>query len=801
LAISSAKTLGQQAAAKAVMAKNAAVSMGKSVASSKFGQSVATAARSAAATSADITRKAADVVINAPKPGGLFSKVGGWFKSAGNAVTNVAGKIKSGAKFVGNAAVKVAGKAVSAYKAANKAVANAISAAATKVVDLTKSAGRAIGKGVLKIPFIAKALKSPFATKLIGTLAKFAAKGGLKVLGWPLMIGWALYDAYAGWRDAAKKLNKPEEEVTTSDKVACAVAGLINSLTLDLGPMVAELLGAEKNGLEKWLAGLFGGSPDDKPADGVKDSNKLKFATGYVGEYIDANGGIDKALKSKSISEFERDVKKYVSSHPEVKKSGAMSRRSEIMKAGMKAKAAYAEAFGISGQFSIKMGELIDPNTGEPVKRDGVKAAPSKETGTADVGKVAAAGVAATAAATGGANKGPLTNSSGDKVSDAATAALSKGKDDPAAAGKISKPKQKFDPFDAHDEHYGRKLFDKYIESIGGLDKVVEKHPGGPSEFSSSVRSFVNKELKGKGTLYKRTRAKAASELAWKTWKTLQNDGKPEQESDVPSGQKELNEAKSAAKAVSAPAQAAGGAAAAGKIPAVKPDGGKPSRNKWVSRYIEEKGGIDEAVKGKTAMQFRQDVVAWMRKQPEFKELSTTRRKGQIMWAETHAREAYARAQGVKGDFKLKEVGGTLIDPTTGETVSRDTSASIKKTDVVPTSSSQPTTQKELNDAKSAAKSAQQSSQIGPTVEAAKREEAKAAREDRLISTLENYSSVLGKFTGCFSKDGLQVAGMDMLTAVTASRASGSGSTQVINNNNTVVREANEGLDLRKKQW
>jgi hypothetical protein len=171
------------------------------------------------------------------------------------------------------------------------------------------------------------------------------------------------------------------------------------------------------------------------------------------------------------------------------------------------------------------------------------------------------------------------------------------------------------------------------------------------------------------------------------------------------------------------------------------------------------------------------------------------------MWAETHAREAYARAQGVKGDFKLKEVGGTLIDPSTGETVSRDTSASIKKTDVVPASSSQPTTQKELNDAKSAAKSAQQSSQIGPTVETAKREEAKAAREDRLISTLENYSSVLGKFTGCFSKDGLQVAGMDMLTAVTASRASGSGSTQVINNNNTVVREANEGLDLRKKQW
>ena len=665
LAISSAKTLGQQAAAKAVLAKNAAVSMGKSVASSKAGQSVASVVRSAATTSANITSKAANVVTDVagktasavtnatPKSGGFLSKIGGWFKSAGKAAANVAGKIGSGVK-------------------------SAVSAAATKVVDMAKTAGRAIGKGVLKIPFIAKALKSPFATKLIGTLGKFAAKGGLKVLGWPLMIGWALYDAYAGWRDAAKKLNKPEEEVTTSDKVACAVAGLINSLTLDLGPMVAELLGAEKDGLEKWLAGLFGGSPSDKPSDGVKDSNKLKWATGYVGEYIDANGGIDKALKSKSISEFERDVKKYVSSHPEVKKDGAMSRRSEIMKAGMKAKATYAEAFGVSGQFSIRMGELIDPNTGEPVKREGGKTL--KEVNKAEA--------------------------------------------------KIDKAN-----FEAR--------FD------GG--RTVEKN-------KSEWGTFDPSSIKGG-----------------------------------------LNDAKSAAKAVSVPAQAAGGAAAAGKIPAVKSDSGKLSGNKWVNRYIEENGGVDEAVKTKSARQFRQDVSAWMRKQPEIKKMPPTRRRGQLMSAEMHASTAYAKAFGVTGNFKMKM--GELIDPSTGEPVNRDTSASIKKTDVVPASSSQPTTQKELNDAKSAAKSAQQSSQIGPTVEAAKREEAKAAREDRLISTLENYSSVLGKFTGCFSKDGLQVAGMDMLTAVTASRASGSGSTQVINNNNTVIREANEGLDLRKKQW
>ena len=769
LAISSAKTLGQQAVAKAVMAKNAAVSMGKNVASSKFGQSVASAARSAATTSANITRKAAEVVTNAPKSGGLFSKIGGWFKSAGKTVANVAGKVGSGVK-------------------------SAVSAAATKVVDMAKAAGRAIGKGVLKIPFIAKALKTPFATKLISTLGKFAAKGGLKVLGWPLMIGWALYDAYAGWRDAAKKLNKPEEEVTTSDKVACAVAGLINSLTLDLGPMVAELLGAEKNGLEKWLAGLFGGSPSDKPSDGVKDSNKLKWATGYVGEYIDANGGIDKALKSKSISEFERDVKEYVSSHPEVEKDSALGRRSEIMKAGMKAKAAYAEAFGVTGQFSIRMGELIDPNTEEPVKREGgktlkevnkaeakidkanfearfdggptvkkdksewgtfdpssIKDAPSNEAKSA--AKAVAKAVTATAATAGGA-------AAAGKVGKAAT------------DGKTLPKRKRSKAFD-EDE-----LIEMFIEEV---TPNVAKNMSF-TQFSNEVKDFA-----------------------------MKNKSRHELDSD------EIDNLDMYTMMHYAPLH---GLPKTGKFTVgmgelINPKTGKPVKrdravvdkymgakqdkldDAWIARMASGKfsnSEIDKLFKAYIKSVGGISAVAKMDK-PKF-----------VEGCAKYVADNEDDPLGDGGDLsRWKHVASKLHNKLTGKTAptsaAKIPSASIKKTDVVPTSSSQPTTQKELNEAKSAAKSAQQSSQIGPTVEAAKREEAKAAREDRLISTLENYSSVLGKFTGCFSKDGLQVAGMDMLTAVTASRASGSGSTQVINNNNTVVREANEGLDLRKKQW
>lgn len=159
---------------------------------------------------------------------------------------------------------------------------------------------------------------------------------------------------------------------------------------------------------------------------------------------------------------------------------------------------------------------------------------------------------------------------------------------------------------------------------------------------------------------------------------------------------------------------------------------------------------------------------------------------------------------GEGGDLsRWKHIASKLHDKLTGKTspasAAKVSSASIKKKDVAPTSSDKPTTQQEVNDAKSAAKSAQQASQIGPTVEAAKREEARAAREDKLLSTLESYTSVFGQFSRIIGKDGLQVAGIDTLTAVTAAKPVGGG-TQIINNN-TVVREANEGLDLRKKQW
>jgi hypothetical protein len=427
-----------------------------------------------------------------------------------------------------------------------------------------------------------------------------------------------------------------------------------------------------------------------------------------VANYIEANGGVEKAVKSKTAWQFKQDVVAWLRQQPDFKKMGSMAKRGRIMRAELHAQTAYAKAFGITGEFQMKMGELIDPKTGKPVER-----------GT-DAGKVSSAGVPSKEAST---DKGPLTNSSGDKVSDAVI------------------------------KHYGAETLAKkpWLKDVD--------FPGDPDEEREAKRNY---DLKQKATLHG------------------------------------SNDAKSAAKAVTATAATAGGAAAAGKIATDKPSDGKLTSNEWISRYIEENGGVDNAVKSKSAYKFTQDVVAWMRKQPEIKKMSTLRRRGQIMRAEMHARVAYAKAFGVTGNFQMRM--GEVIDPKTGEPVKRDTpSASIKKADVAPTSSDKPTTQQEVNDAKSAAKSAQQASQIGPTVEAAKREEARAAREDKLLSTLESYTSVFGQFSRIIGKDGLQVAGIDTLTAVTAAKPVGGG-TQIINNN-TVVREANEGLDLRKKQW
>ena len=71
---------------------------------------------------------------------------------------------------------------------------------------------------------------------------------------------------------------------------------------------------------------------------------------------------------------------------------------------------------------------------------------------------------------------------------------------------------------------------------------------------------------------------------------------------------------------------------------------------------------------------------------------------------------------------------------------------------------------------------------------------------DKLNDSMSDLADNMAPLKTAIGKDGmLHIAGMDQLLYITANKPVASGGTQVINN--TIVREANEGLDLRRKQW
>ncbi len=71
---------------------------------------------------------------------------------------------------------------------------------------------------------------------------------------------------------------------------------------------------------------------------------------------------------------------------------------------------------------------------------------------------------------------------------------------------------------------------------------------------------------------------------------------------------------------------------------------------------------------------------------------------------------------------------------------------------------------------------------------------------DKLNDSMSDLADNMAPLKSAIGKDGmLRIAGMDQLLYITANKPVASGGTQVINN--TIVREANEGLDLRRKQW
>ena len=87
-----------------------------------------------------------------------------------------------------------------------------------------------------------------------------------------------------------------------------------------------------------------------------------------VNDYVKSIGGV-KAVRKMKMWDFMNAVKKYAASTAP-KGMPPTLKRSRVMFAETNASTAYAKAFGITGQFSARMGELIDPKTGKPVVLD-----------------------------------------------------------------------------------------------------------------------------------------------------------------------------------------------------------------------------------------------------------------------------------------------------------------------------------------------------------------------------------------------------------------------------------------------
>ena len=79
--------------------------------------------------------------------------------------------------------------------------------------------------------------------------------------------------------------------------------------------------------------------------------------------------------------------------------------------------------------------------------------------------------------------------------------------------------------------------------------------------------------------------------------------------------------------------------------------------------------------------------------------------------------------------------------------------------------------------------------------EAAIRQQQSLDQMNEMFTTMNPFFKQFGSVID--EKNGLRVAGIPELTAITAAKPSG-GNTQIINN--TIVQDQNDGLDLRKKQ-
>lgn len=155
--------------------------------------------------------------------------------------------------------------------------------------------------------------------------------------------------------EAAEAAKKKDEKSSSTDKAQDAKPESPSKTEPSKSVPQKPTTPAEKLGGQSTVASKLG--TDDKLS-----------SNDDVNAYVQSIGGV-KAVRKMKMWDFVNGVKKQASKTL-VKGETTVRKRGRIMSAELHAKTAYAKAFGITGKFSAKMGELIDPKTNQPVVLD-----------------------------------------------------------------------------------------------------------------------------------------------------------------------------------------------------------------------------------------------------------------------------------------------------------------------------------------------------------------------------------------------------------------------------------------------
>ena len=233
-----------------------------------------------------------------------------WSKNAGS---KVGGFADDAMKWGKNAGSKIGGFADDAVRWSKNAGLK-MEGAGSKIGNFADDAIRWSKNAGSKIGTVADDLLK-FSKGIPGLSKAFSIFGKAGI---PLQVGLSAFDAFSGYKNAAKTFNKKEDQLSMREKVTSALGGVLSGVTAGgLFGMIPQLATQEsaarsmsefqKNNpiLSKFVGGVYGWLPglfSDKSPD--KNSMKLGEGTKSLSEKLQYANQQREATKQKSMQQF-----------------------------------------------------------------------------------------------------------------------------------------------------------------------------------------------------------------------------------------------------------------------------------------------------------------------------------------------------------------------------------------------------------------------------------------------------------------------------------------------------------------